>query len=185
MRATFDDAYESIELVVPDLMAMEVPILVFVCTAFADEGGAPLRVGELVGATSEDLVGLKTMSWDQLRDIAARGAEIGSHTVSHPHLTTLSDSELRAELVDSKRRIEAQIGVPCQSIAYPYGEHDDRVRTMTREAGYERGYAVNTSVGGTYGLPRLELHRRDRVPRALLKAVTLVPRAWRGDGAAS
>ena len=110
------------------------------------------------------------MSWDELRGHAERGITIGSHAVSHPHLPRLTDTELREELEDSKAEIETELGRPCPDLAYPYGEHDERVRTAVRRAGYERAYALRGSKGDLFALPRVDLYRRHTVPRTLLRA---------------
>jgi peptidoglycan/xylan/chitin deacetylase (PgdA/CDA1 family) len=111
------------------------------------------------------------MSWDELREHADRGLRIGSHTVSHPHLTRVSDAELGRELDDSKGEIEAELGRPCRELAYPYGEQDERVRAAARRAGYERAYALRGRKGDPYALPRVDLYRRHTVPRALIRAL--------------
>jgi len=179
LHVTFDDAYANIELVLPELTAMGAPITVFVCTDLADRGGAPLRVSELGEPTPDDIAGLETMSWDQLRTLVTRGIGVASHTASHAHLIDLPDEDVRRELLESKQRIEAELDRPCLDFAYPYGEHDARVRALAAEAGYERAHALEVAAPGPYGLARLGLHRRDGVPRALLKALTLGPRARR------
>ena len=84
------------------------------------------------------------MDWDELRSLADDGIEIGSHTVSHPHLTRLDDATLRLELVDSRERVEDEIGRPCRFLAYPFGEEDGRVRRAARDAGYEAAFALRT-----------------------------------------
>jgi len=111
------------------------------------------------------------MSWEELLGHADRGVLIGSHTVSHAHLTQLSDDELRRELNDSKAEIEDRLSRVCSDLAYPYGEHDERVRLAARGAMYERAYALRRPRGGDYALPRLDLYRRHSVPRTLLRAV--------------
>jgi peptidoglycan/xylan/chitin deacetylase (PgdA/CDA1 family) len=173
LRVTFDDGFRNIERVIPELERLGVPVTVFVCTSFADRGGAPLTVGELDTSDPDDLTGLQTMTWEQLCDLRDRGVSIGSHTVSHPHLVQLSDDEALSELVESKQRIEAVVGRPCTALAYPYGEHNARVRGVARKAGYERAYALDVSGGDEFGEPRLELHRRDGVGRTIIKALTL------------
>lgn len=50
---------------------------------------------------------LMPMSWESLRATAEAGWEIGPHTVSHPHLTTRDDAELREELVQSREKCRA------------------------------------------------------------------------------
>jgi peptidoglycan/xylan/chitin deacetylase (PgdA/CDA1 family) len=112
------------------------------------------------------------MSWDELREHADRGITIGSHSVSHAHLTRLSDTELRRELEESKGELEIELARPCHDLAYPYGEHDERVRAAARAAGYDRAYALRGRKGDAWALPRVDLYRRHTVPRALLRAVT-------------
>lgn len=79
---------------------------------------------------------LRSLSWGQLRDLAADGWEIGSHTCSHPRLPQLGDEALHRELRHSKAMLEAVLGRACTSLAYPYGDVDERVERATIEAGY-------------------------------------------------
>ena len=167
VRLTFDDAFRSAATVFPDLQRLGVPVQIFVCTRYALVG-APLTIPELAGDDPEQLA---TMNWDELREHAARGIAIGSHAVSHPHLTTLSEDELRRELNESKEEIEDRLGRPCQDLAYPYGEHDGRVRAAARAAGYGRAYALRSSRTDAYAAPRLDLYRRHTVPRTLLSGL--------------
>jgi peptidoglycan/xylan/chitin deacetylase (PgdA/CDA1 family) len=167
VRATFDDAFRSAATVFPGLERLGVPAQIFVCTRYA-RAGAPLSIPELAG---DDPAQLATMSWDELREHRDRGVRIGSHAVSHPHLSRLSDSELRGELEDSRGEIEAELGRPCRELAYPYGEHDERVRVAARAAGYDRGYSLRGRKRDAYALPRVDLYRRHTVPRALFRAL--------------
>jgi peptidoglycan/xylan/chitin deacetylase (PgdA/CDA1 family) len=165
VRVTFDDAFRSAATVFPELERLGVPVQIFVCTKYALVG-APLTIPELAGDDPEQLA---TMNWDELREQAARGIAIGSHAVSHPHLTTLSEDELRRELNESREEIEDRLGRPCEDLAYPYGEHDERVRAAARAAGYRRAYALRGSRSDAYATPRLDLYRRHTVPRTLLR----------------
>src|SRR5262249_28377731 len=99
VRATFDDAFRSGATVFPELRQLGVPIQIFVCTRYAGVG-APLVIPELAG---DDPVELATMTWDELRGHMEHGVSIGSHGVTHAHLTRLSDEELQRELVESKQ----------------------------------------------------------------------------------
>jgi peptidoglycan/xylan/chitin deacetylase (PgdA/CDA1 family) len=165
VRATFDDAFRSAARVFPALQELRVPVQIFVCTGYADTG-APLTIPELAGDDAHELA---TMTWDELRAHADRGLEVGSHGASHVHLTHLSDAEVRRELADSKRHIEEELGRPCRDFAYPYGEHDERVRSLVRETGYERAYGLYTDGDEPYALRRLDLYRRHGPFRALLR----------------
>ena len=81
---------------------------------------------------------LEPMSWEELGRLAAAGWEVGSHTRSHPLLTQVADDDsLAGELAQSKAVIESRLDRPCESIAYPYGDHDDRV--VERLAGRATG----------------------------------------------
>ncbi len=168
VHATFDDAFRSAATVFPALERLGVSVEIFVCTKYALIG-APLTIPELAG---DDPAQLATMSWDELGEHAARGIAIGSHAVSHPHLTALPADELRRELRDSKEEIEHRLGRPCPDLAYPYGEHDGRVRAEARAAGYARGYALRGSKSDPYAAPRLDLYRRHNVPRTLISALS-------------
>ena len=124
VRASFDDAFRSAATVFPELEVLGVPIQIFACTGYA-RNGAPLEIPEFGG---DDLGQLATMTWDDLRAHAERGVTISSHGVSHAHLTQLSDNEVRRELTESKQELEDRLGRACSDFAYPYGEHDERVR---------------------------------------------------------
>lgn len=171
VHVTFDDAFRSAATVFTDLERLGVSVQIFVCTKYALVG-APLAIPELAGDNPGQLA---TMNWDELRDHAARGIAVGSHTVSHPHLTKLSDDELRRELTESKEQIEDRLRRQCDDLAYPYGEHDTRVRVAARAAGYGRAYALRGPKSDAYAAPRLDLYRRHTVPRTLLRALSRRP----------
>jgi peptidoglycan/xylan/chitin deacetylase (PgdA/CDA1 family) len=168
VRASFDDAFRSAATVFPALERLGVPIQIFVCTKYA-RNAAPLTIPELAGDDPEQLA---TMSWDELCAHVARGVAIGSHGVSHAHLTRLSDDELRRELTESKEAIEAELGRPCPEFAYPYGEHDERVRAAVRAAGYERAFGLRERGRNPYALRRVDLYRRHGPASALLRLYT-------------
>ena len=168
VRASFDDAFRSAALVFPGLERIGVPLQIFVCTGYARDG-APLLIPELRG---DDPTQLATLNWEELREHAERGVVIGSHGVSHAHLTQLSDDELRHELTDSKGRIEDELGRECPDFAYPYGEHDLRVRNAVRAAGYERAYGLREHGRDQYALPRLDLYRRHGPLKGLLRLIS-------------
>jgi peptidoglycan/xylan/chitin deacetylase (PgdA/CDA1 family) len=185
LHVTFDDAFASVENAFPILKALGVPATVFACTDFA-AGGKPLQVPELEGITQVDE--LRTLSWDALRAVADDGRviEIGSHTVTHAHLTCLSDGELRRELTESKAAVEGNIGRSCPFIAYPYGEHDARVRDAARAVGYTAGFAApGTSItvdlfqvprtGFWRGESRLRQTAKTRLPIRLARELGLTP----------
>lgn len=85
------------------------------------------------------------VTWEQARELDAGGVELGSHTVSHPILTTTDDAQLGRELHDSRARLEAELGRAVELFCYPNGAFDARVRRETASAGYR--CAVTTEPG--------------------------------------
>lgn len=92
-----------------------------------------LRVDE--PATVPELM----LSWEQVREMQRAGLAFGSHTVTHPILSTLSAEQARHELVESKREIERQLQCPVTAFAYPNGsraDFDESSKRLLREVGY-------------------------------------------------
>ncbi|HVP00737.1 MAG TPA: polysaccharide deacetylase family protein [Bryobacteraceae bacterium] len=85
------------------------------------------------------------LTWDEVRQLAVLGFDLGSHTVEHPMLSRLTPSELRQELTESRARIASETGSQISVIAYPNGETSDLtpvVRAASAEAGYTHAFAV-------------------------------------------
>ena len=169
-HVTFDDAFSSVLDALPVLERHGVRATVFACTALADDGRT-FPIVEHTGDASPAESNLRTLTWDELRGVVERGHEVGSHTVSHPHLTRLSDRELTRELDESRERLESELGRPCRFLAYPYGDHDGRVRMAAREAGYEAAFALpgRSRPYDPFGIPRLGIWRKDGLPRFWVK----------------
>ena len=175
---TFDDAFRDVLEVVPFLEKAGLNATVFVVSAFADHD-RPFDVPELSGEAAAHPERLATMGWGDLDELAGRGFEIGSHTVTHPHLTTLGDAELDAELGDSRLRIEDELGRSCRFLAYPYGEHDARVQAAAQRSGYAAAFGLwaGTRPENRFALPRIDFYRRDSLARATLKTSFVKPHA--------
>ncbi len=74
-------------------------------------------------------------SWDNWRDAASRGHEIGSHTKTHPDLTTLTHDQMVDEVAGSKTVIDGQItSQKCTTFAYPYGEMNSDVQATALDS---------------------------------------------------
>jgi peptidoglycan/xylan/chitin deacetylase (PgdA/CDA1 family) len=135
---TFDDGFRSvIECAFALLSDLGAVATVFVPTAFIDNGRPPMWEGGLsdwIGTEHE--AKLLPLSQPELVELADAGWEIGSHTCTHPHLRRLGSAELAWELAESRRRCSELVGRPCVSLAYPYGDVDERVRVAAGEAGY-------------------------------------------------
>lgn len=170
LHVTFDDAYRSVLAALPALESLGLRATVFACPTFTDEGGVvdPDAVGENAEET-------RALDWDGLAGVTERGHEVGSHSLTHPRLTELSDAELERELVVSRERLEARLGRPCRYVAYPHGDHDRRVRAAARAAGYEAGFAIpgRRRPIDPFAIPRVGVYRKDGPLRLALKTSRL------------
>lgn len=149
---TFDDGYEGVHRhALPVLASYGFASTLFVTTGWLrgahDEGGA-----------------LDTMlDWDQVRELAAAGAEIGGHSHTHPQLDQLTDERLRSQTVRCKEILTEELGRPPSSFAYPYGYSSRRVRRTVRSAGFGQALAVGNALAerrqGPYALERVTVRR--------------------------
>jgi peptidoglycan/xylan/chitin deacetylase (PgdA/CDA1 family) len=85
------------------------------------------------------------MSAAQLRDLAARGHGIHSHSRTHRRLPDLTRQEIDDELRRSKDDLELLLGRPVELFSIPGGAFDDRVIETASCAGYS---AVLSSIEG-------------------------------------
>jgi peptidoglycan/xylan/chitin deacetylase (PgdA/CDA1 family) len=98
------------------------------------------------------------LTWPLLYALEQRGIEIGSHTVAHRDLTTLSDRDLLTDLVRSRRALERKLRHRVPWLAYPFGAYDERVANVARRAGYLLAVTTNSGVLQSAQAP-LELRR--------------------------
>lgn len=93
------------------------------------------------------------MRSEEVRAMHAAGMQIGAHTVSHPILATLDANAARQEIVQSRERLEALIGAPVRSFAYPNGvpgkDYTAESVSLVKELGFDS--AVTTGWGAARG----------------------------------
>ncbi|MEW2523867.1 polysaccharide deacetylase family protein [Streptomyces sp. NPDC047071] len=149
---TFDDGYEGVHRhALPILTKQGFGSTLFIATGW-------LRGTYNTGG------GLDTMlTWDQVRDLADSGVEIGGHSHTHPQLDQLSDDALWFEVVRCKEILAGELGTPPVSFAYPYGYSSRRVRRAVRGAGFCQSLAVGNTLArrcqGPYALRRVTVRR--------------------------
>ena len=64
---------------------------------------------------------------DSVRDIAARGHDVGNHSSTHPHMAQLSASEQLEEINSCNEAIKQLIGTEPTLFRPPYGEYDNKL----------------------------------------------------------
>jgi peptidoglycan/xylan/chitin deacetylase (PgdA/CDA1 family) len=180
LAITFDDAFASVGVhAAPALAELGAVATVFAPTGFI--GSPQLRWdGIEQWAQGPHADELKPMGWEELGRLGEAGWEIGSHTVSHPHLTALDRQSLLEQLDSSRERCRRELGADCVSIAYPYGEVDERVAAAAAHAGYRAGATLSHRLVrlGPLRQPRIGVYRVDTAARFWMKTNRAL-RAWR------
>ncbi|MFF3335995.1 polysaccharide deacetylase family protein [Streptomyces sp. NPDC002888] len=149
---TFDDGYQGVHRhALPVLAEHGFPATLYVSTGW-------LRGEHDMGG------GLDTMlDWDQVRDLAGAGVEIGGHSHTHPQLDQLGDETLGAELTRCRDLVADELGALPVSFAYPYGYSSRRVRRAVRAQGFAQALAVGNDLArrrqGPYALRRVTVRR--------------------------
>ena len=69
--------------------------------------------------------------------------EVSIHTVNHPHLTKLTDEEIRKEILLDKEVLIKLSKQEVIGMSYPFGDYDDRVIKLAKEYGIKYSRTVN------------------------------------------
>jgi peptidoglycan/xylan/chitin deacetylase (PgdA/CDA1 family) len=169
---TFDDGFrDNYETALPLLREYGFHAFVFVLPPLVNTGAA-LAWPEVAGHQQTYPESMRSVTWRMLEEMKADGLEIGSHSLSHAHLTELPGERLRQELSDSRTRIKERLG-SCDVLAYPFGEWDAEVATAARDCGYRFAFSLPTATGQLratpFSIPRVNVDYRDDGRRFVAK----------------
>lgn len=150
---TFDDGYRCLaENVLPVTQTLGFSGTVFVIPDMIGLKAAQAR--SLNSDIDRDMLG-----WSQIDELLRAGFEIGSHSLRHPDLTRVSDTELQRELSQARQSLEQKLQVPVESFAYPYGRLNHAVQAAASSL-YKR--ACTTRLGrNTLDQDPMKLRRVD------------------------
>ena len=83
------------------------------------------------------LVDIWTQKYPELvKEIVARGHEIGNHSTSHPQISKLNEMQIAKELNTQADNVLAIAGVRPVLFRPPYGDYNNRVITTARAQGF-------------------------------------------------
>ena len=167
---TFDDGWKSqYEVAWPMLKKFGYPVTMFIYT----EG---VRGGSLGGG--------EAITWEQLADMRDNGVDIQAHTETHQDLreghsiTVIEpggkrsrkkltgadyDKWIQNEVVGCKELLEQRLGIKVNCFAVPFGNYNEHVKELARNAGYEAMFTV-------YGQPITFTSPMDSIGRYAIEA---------------
>jgi peptidoglycan/xylan/chitin deacetylase (PgdA/CDA1 family) len=167
---TFDDGWKSqYEVAWPMLKKFGYPVTMFIYT----EG---VRGGMLGGG--------EAITWEQLADMRDNGVDIQAHSATHQDLREghtimipapggkrtkkkLTGAEyeqwLQNEVVGCKQLLEQRLGIRVNCFAVPFGNYNEHVKEIARNAGYEAMFTV-------YGQPITFTSPLDSIGRYAIEA---------------
>jgi peptidoglycan/xylan/chitin deacetylase (PgdA/CDA1 family) len=125
---TFDDGHrDNYENAFPVLERYNLKATVFVVADF---------IGRKAGWQRRENITEPLLSWDQIYQMQKKGITFASHTCTHPMLNKIPPDKARYEIMVSREKLEQGLGVPVESFCYPYGEFNQKVTALVKEAGY-------------------------------------------------
>jgi peptidoglycan/xylan/chitin deacetylase (PgdA/CDA1 family) len=171
---TFDDGYlDNFALAYPLFRRHGMAATIFLVTDYIGHTNQWDQASQLSGRL--------IMDWSHIKEMAAQGVQFGAHTCTHSSLITVSSTQASTEIIESRKRLEHELGEPVNAFAYPYGEHNQSIQAMVKNAGFSAsctGDAGLNSLGTpTEALHRVEIQGTDSIIRLALAL-------WLGDAEA-
>jgi peptidoglycan/xylan/chitin deacetylase (PgdA/CDA1 family) len=160
LAITFDDGWTSVlRKAAPILRDYNIPWLLFVVTSWSDQ--------------KSNWAKEHILPWLDIERLMAEGAQIGSHSVTHPDFAQIEEARMIDELGGSRETIRQRLGLAPTAFAIPYGQSMNWPLTADRAArntGYDTVYAQAEDTRPSNTLPRTFVTRfdGDRIFRALL-----------------
>lgn len=124
---TFDDGYDDNIAAIARLADAGISSTIYVTAGYVDQPGFLTR------AEVRELAGLSHV-------------EVGAHSVRHRRLDELSRPAIIGELRGCRAFLSEVTGEAVMSVAYPHGNHDERVLDEAARAGYLSGAAVKNAL---------------------------------------
>lgn len=152
---TLDDGYaDNFEIAYPIFKRYKIPFCIFVTKDFIDNGK------KLYQMLSEDQI--IQLSNDSL-------CTIGSHTVTHPHLSRLTVEEQCKEINVCGDWLASLIGHPVTCFAYPYGDYNKETLAEIKQSGLSCAFSA-------WGGPIRDKKKLSKyeIPRSIIMESTII-----------
>jgi len=134
---TFDDGFMSaIENAVPELVKRKIPATLFIPAGLL--GTVPQWTEFGLDSVGNEIIAPAEMLLELPSDLIT----IGSHTMTHPWLPSLSEADAKIELSASRAELEKALNRDITLFSFPYGAFNEGLIELCREIGYERVFTV-------------------------------------------
>ncbi|MCS7180396.1 MAG: polysaccharide deacetylase family protein [bacterium] len=127
---TFDDGfYDNFLFGLPLFKKLNLKPVIFIIAKFINTE----KIWERYKNRERD----RFLTWQEINEMIKENVEIGSHTLTHPHLINISEALAKEEIMDSKKFIEDKIGKEVKYFCYPYGEFNEKLIEIVKLSGYK------------------------------------------------
>jgi peptidoglycan/xylan/chitin deacetylase (PgdA/CDA1 family) len=100
----------------------------------------------------------------QIKEMVDHGMEIGSHGVTHKYLPLMGWSEIKAEISDSKKKLEYYSGQTIQFFGFPGGHYNRHSLKLLKKTGYTGACSclqgLNSLKTNPFLLKRIEIRKK-------------------------
>jgi colanic acid/amylovoran biosynthesis glycosyltransferase len=110
------------------------------------------------------------LTWDALRELARDGVTVAAHTRAHAGLTRVPPDRARVEIRGALDDLRRELGSVAPIFSYPFGQYDDRVVAMVRDAGFEVAVTCEPGLNTPGACDPLRL-RRTNITRRTTRSV--------------
>jgi len=162
---TIDDGYvDNLEVALPLLRRHGFPATVFLVSR---------RLGGVNDWTEDGaLSGRPLLSVGQVKSMLAEGVRLGAHTQTHLFLPGQTADAMAGEVGGSHQDLEASLGEPISTFAYPFGGFDDQTVAAVQKSGFSGACTVEPRLvaisDDPFRVPRIEVRSTDSLLRFLV-----------------
>jgi peptidoglycan/xylan/chitin deacetylase (PgdA/CDA1 family) len=126
---TFDDGFRNNkQIAYPILKRYGFTATIFITTGYIG--------GKCSWNRDNTIPELPMLSWEEIEQLHQHHFDIQPHSCTHTYLTRLTDDEACQEIIVSKEEVESRLNKSCDVFCYPYGDFDERIMTLVKQAGF-------------------------------------------------
>ncbi len=160
VAVTFDDGYaDNLYQALPILEKYNVPATIFVTSNFVGTSGYPWDENRA------DETNRPMTQPELLQIVSSKMITIGGHTLSHPHIKTLSEQSKSSEISKDKEALSILCGRGVKVFAFPFGEFDAEAINITKKVGYDCACILSdtrvSNHSDPYSIPRFLVRNWD------------------------